>query len=117
MANRSETEGFQVAPAELEAILQGHKDIADACVIPAHDRQRETEVPRAYLVLKPGIPRDDSKAQEITAWLDSRVAEHKKLRGGIRFIDEIPKNASGKLLRRVLKDIAKAEDRAAGAKL
>ncbi|KAI0871444.1 hypothetical protein GGS24DRAFT_492227 [Hypoxylon argillaceum] len=109
--------GFQVAPAELEAILQGHKDIADACVIPAHDRQRETEVPRAYLVLKPGIPRDDSKAQEITAWLDSRVAEHKKLRGGIRFIDEIPKNASGKLLRRVLKDIAKAEDRAAGAKL
>ncbi|KAJ8119238.1 hypothetical protein ONZ43_g3771 [Nemania bipapillata] len=109
--------GFQVAPAELEGILQGHSDIADACVIPAHDRQRETEVPRAYLVLKPGVSRNDSKAQEITAWLDSRVAEHKKLRGGVRFIDEIPKNASGKLLRRVLKDMARAEDRAAGAKL
>ncbi|KAI1118812.1 hypothetical protein F5Y14DRAFT_397775 [Nemania sp. NC0429] len=109
--------GFQVAPAELEGILQGHSDIADACVIPAHDRQRETEVPRAYLVLKPGVPRDDAKAQEIIAWLSSRVAEHKKLRGGVRFIDEIPKNASGKLLRRVLKDQARAEDRAAGAKL
>ncbi|KAI1158956.1 hypothetical protein F5B18DRAFT_638978 [Nemania serpens] len=109
--------GFQVAPAELEGLLQGHNDIADACVIPAHDRQRETEVPRAYLVLKAGVPRDDAKAQEIIAWLSSRVAEHKKLRGGVRFIDEIPKNASGKLLRRVLKDQAKAEDRAAGAKL
>ncbi|KAI0100046.1 hypothetical protein GGR51DRAFT_533655 [Nemania sp. FL0031] len=109
--------GFQVAPAELEGILQGHSDIADACVIPAHDRQRETEVPRAYLVLKPGVPRDDAKAQEIVTWLDSRVAEHKKLRGGVRFIDEIPKNASGKLLRRVLKEQARAEDRAAGAKL
>jgi acyl-coenzyme A synthetase/AMP-(fatty) acid ligase len=69
------------------------------------------------LVLKPGVPRDDAKAQEIIAWMDSRVAQHKKLRGGVRFIDEIPKNASGKLLRRVLKDQAKAEDRASGAKL
>ncbi len=86
-------------------------------MIPAHDRQRETEVPRAYLVLKPGVPRDDSKAEEIIAWVGDRVAEHKKLRGGVRFIDEIPKNASGKLLRRVLKEQAKAEDRAAGAKL
>ncbi|KAI8632316.1 hypothetical protein F5Y19DRAFT_420605 [Xylariaceae sp. FL1651] len=109
--------GFQVAPAELEGVLQGHEDIADACVIPAHDRERETEVPRAYLVLKPGVPRDDAKAAEIIAWLDSRVAQHKKLRGGVRFIDEIPKNASGKLLRRILKEQAKAEDRAAGAKL
>ncbi|RYC60702.1 hypothetical protein CHU98_g5500 [Xylaria longipes] len=109
--------GFQVAPAELEGILQGHSDVADACVIPAHDRERETEVPRAYLVLKPGVPRDDAKAQEIITWLDGRVAEHKKLRGGVRFIDEIPKNASGKLLRRVLKEQARAEDRANGAKL
>ncbi|KAI0204000.1 hypothetical protein F4808DRAFT_416582 [Astrocystis sublimbata] len=109
--------GFQVAPAELEGVLQGHSDVADACVIPAHDRQRETEVPRAYLVLKPGVAGDETKAQEIVTWLDGRVADHKKLRGGVRFINEIPKNASGKLLRRVLKDQAKAEDRAMGAKL
>ncbi|KAI0505534.1 hypothetical protein F5B22DRAFT_517949 [Xylaria bambusicola] len=109
--------GFQVAPAELEGVLQRHDDIADACVIPAHDLQRETEVPRAYLVLKPGVARNEAKAEEIVAWLSSRVADHKRLRGGVRFIDEIPKNASGKLLRRVLKERAKAEDRAAGAKL
>ncbi|KAI2629024.1 hypothetical protein GGS21DRAFT_234878 [Xylaria nigripes] len=109
--------GFQVAPAELEGILQGHKDIADACVIPAYDRNRETEVPRAYVVLKPGVSGEDSIAEEIIQWLASRVTDHKKLRGGVRFIAEIPKNASGKILRRVLKDRAKAEDRAAGAKL
>ncbi|KAI0164891.1 hypothetical protein GGR57DRAFT_450903 [Xylariaceae sp. FL1272] len=109
--------GFQVAPAELEGLLLGHDEIADACVIPAHDKQRETEVPRAYIVMKPGLARDDAKAASIIEWLDSRVAQHKKLRGGVRFIDEIPKNASGKLLRRVLKEQAKAEDRAAGSKL
>ncbi|KAI1764737.1 acetyl-CoA synthetase-like protein [Hypoxylon sp. FL1150] len=110
--------GFQVAPAELEGILLGHDEIADACVIPAHDHQRETEVPRAYLVLKPDVPRTDEKAAEIVAWIDGKVAQHKRLRGGVRFIDEIPKNASGKLLRRVLKDIARKEDaRAEGPKL
>ncbi|KAI0141076.1 acetyl-CoA synthetase-like protein [Hypoxylon sp. NC0597] len=110
--------GFQVAPAELEGILLGNDEIADACVVPAHDRQRETEVPRAYLVLRPGVPRTDEKAAEIVAWIESKVAQHKRLRGGVRFVDEIPKNASGKLLRRVLKEQARKEDqRAEGAKL
>ncbi|KAI0841979.1 acetyl-CoA synthetase-like protein [Hypoxylon sp. FL0890] len=110
--------GFQVAPAELEGILLGSEEIADACVVPAHDRERETEVPRAYLVLRPGIPRTDEKAAEIIAWVETKVAQHKRLRGGVRFIDEIPKNASGKLLRRVLKEQARKEDqRAGGAKL
>ncbi|KAI1082752.1 acetyl-CoA synthetase-like protein [Whalleya microplaca] len=109
--------GFQVAPAELEGLLLGHEEIADACVIPAHDKERETEVPRAYVVLRPGTPRTEQKAAEIVAWLDAKVAQHKKLRGGIRFIDEVPKNASGKLLRRVLKDRARQEDRAEGPKL
>jgi 4-coumarate--CoA ligase len=101
----------------LEGLLLGHEEISDACVIPAHDKQRETEVPRAYIVLRPNVARSDEKATEIVQWLDTKVAQHKKLRGGVRFIDEIPKNASGKLLRRVLKDLAKQEDRAAGAKL
>lgn len=114
----TKTEGFQVPPAELEAKLLSNPQVNDACVIPAHDHERETEVPRAYIVLKPGVPKSDAKAAEIQAWLDSKVAEHKKLRGGVRFIDEIPKNASGKLLRRVLKDMAKKEDRKEnGAKL
>ncbi|CAJ2501679.1 Uu.00g045320.m01.CDS01 [Anthostomella pinea] len=110
--------GFQVAPAELEGLLLGHAEIADVCVIPAHDAQRETEVPRAYVVLKPEVARTDDKAAEIAAWLDGRVARHKRLRGGVRFVDEVPKNASGKLLRRVLKDAARKEDRVTeGAKL
>ncbi|KAI0013488.1 acetyl-CoA synthetase-like protein [Xylariaceae sp. FL0662B] len=117
--------GFQVAPAELEGLLLGHPEITDACVVPAHDPERETEVPRAYVVLRGGggMPRGDEKekekkAAEIASWLDAKVAQHKRLRGGVRFVDEIPKNASGKLLRRVLKDRARQEDhRAAGPKL
>lgn len=116
-ANTSLIEGFQVPPAELEGVLLGHTDIADACVIPIYDKERATEVPRAYVVLKPGNERTEEKGQEIIVWIASKVAPHKQLRGGVRFIDEIPKNASGKLLRRVLKDQAKLEDRATGSKL
>ncbi|KAK8042276.1 hypothetical protein PG993_006799 [Apiospora rasikravindrae] len=109
--------GFQVAPAELEGILLGHSEIADACVIPAFDRERSEEVPRAYLVMKEGVPRTDEKAKELIDWVASKVAPHKQLRGGIRFIDEVPKNPSGKILRRVLKEQAKKEDRAEGPRL
>lgn len=111
------TEGFQVPPAELEGVLLGHTDISDACVIPIYDQERATEVPRAYVVLTPGNERTEEKAKEIVDWIASKVAPHKQLRGGVRFIEEIPKNASGKLLRRVLKDQAKLEDRATGPKL
>ena len=108
-----------MAPAELEGILLGHSEVADACVVAAHDRGRETEVPRAYVVLKAGVARTEAKAAEVVAWLDARVAQHKRLRGGVRFVDEVPKNASGKLLRRVLRDRARREDKeeAAAAKL
>lgn len=111
------TEGFQVPPAELEGVLLGHTDIADACVIPVYDQDRATEVPRAYVVLTAGTDRTEEKAKEIVVWISSKVAPHKQLRGGVRFIDEIPKNASGKLLRRVLKDQAKQESRTDGPKL
>ncbi|KAF3056424.1 putative 4-coumarate-CoA ligase 1 [Daldinia childiae] len=110
--------GFQVAPAELESVLLGHDEVADACVVPAHDKVRETEVPRAYVVLRPNVPRDEAKAAELIVWVEGRVAQHKRLRGGVRFVDEVPKNASGKLLRRVLKEEARKEDqRAEGPKL
>ncbi|KAH6660162.1 hypothetical protein BKA67DRAFT_530278 [Truncatella angustata] len=109
--------GFQVPPAELEGVLLGHADITDACVIPVYDQERATEVPRAYIVVSAGIERTDEKAKEIVDWIASKVAPHKQLRGGVRFVDEVPKNASGKLLRRVLKEQAKQEDRAVGPKL
>lgn len=113
----STTEGFQVAPAELEGVLLGNSDVADVGVVAAFDKNRASEVPRAYIVLKAGVARDADKAKEIIAWVAAKVAPHKQLRGGVRFIDEVPKNASGKILRRILKEEVKKEERADGAKL
>jgi acyl-CoA synthetase (AMP-forming)/AMP-acid ligase II len=100
-------DGFQVAPAELEGALLAHPDIVDACVIGVWDAQRQTEVPRAYIVAKPGTAADDTLATAIVEWLARKLAPHKRLRGGVRFIDAVPKSAAGKILRRVLKDAAK----------
>ncbi|EFX02856.1 phenylacetyl-ligase [Grosmannia clavigera kw1407] len=94
---------FQVAPAELEGVLLGHDDILDVGVIGIEDRAQATEVPRAYVVLKPGHARSADKAAEIVAWPAGHTAPHKKLRGGVHFVDSIPKSASGKILRRVLR--------------
>ena len=76
-----------------------------------------TELPRAYVVPAAGATRGPALADAIAAWLAARVAPHKRLRGGVRFVDEIPKSASGKILRRVLRDQAKVEGRREGAKL
>jgi acyl-CoA synthetase (AMP-forming)/AMP-acid ligase II len=88
---------FQVAPAELEAVLLGHAAIADAAVIPSADEEAG-EVPKAFIVLKPGA---SAAADEIIAYVAERVAPHKKIRR-LEFIDQIPKSPSGKILRRVL---------------
>jgi len=79
--------GNQVAPAELEALLLDHEAIADVAVIGVtmgHD-----EHPRAYVVLKPGAKTTD---QEIMAWMNKLVTKTKRLTGGVRFVDVIPKN-------------------------
>lgn len=102
--------GFQVAPAELEGLIIGHHDVADACVLGVYDPSQATELPHAYVVLKPGVARSGDNAKEIAAWLGTKVAPHKRLRGGVHFIDEVPKSPSGKILRRVLRDkIAQGE--------
>lgn len=101
--------GFQVAPAELEGLLVDHPDINDAAVIGVYDESQHTELPRAYVVLKAGVSRTEAKAKEIVDWLAGKIAGHKRLRGGLRFVDEIPKSASGKILRRVFKEQAKKE--------
>ncbi|KAL7947308.1 hypothetical protein V8C42DRAFT_282924 [Trichoderma barbatum] len=102
--------GFQVPPAELEAKLIGRDDIADVCVIGVWDKEQHTEIPRAYVVLKPGIEGTEAKAKEITEWLNAKVAPAKKLRGGVRFINEVPKSQAGKILRRLLRDQVKKEE-------
>jgi 4-coumarate--CoA ligase len=101
--------GFQVPPAELEGILVSHPNVADAAVIGLYDKDQATEIPRAYIVLKDGLGKTEAEAKEIADWLSTKVAHHKKLRGGVRFVDEIPKSVSGKILRRLLKVKAQEE--------
>jgi acyl-CoA synthetase (AMP-forming)/AMP-acid ligase II len=100
--------GMQVAPAELEALLLTHPAVLDAAVIRKMDEEAG-EVPKAYVVLKPDEPSRAIKADAIMAWVAERVAPHKRIRS-IEFTDQIPKSASGKILRRVLVDREKAED-------
>ena len=95
--------GFQVAPAELEGLLASHPKIADVAVIGVYRGEIASEVPLAYVVPSQGAERGPALQREIVEWLAGRVAQHKRLRGGVRFCDEIPKSASGKILRRLLR--------------
>ena len=108
--------GFQVAPAELEGKLMDHPDIEDVAVIGVEDREQHTEVPRAYVVSSKGKDAGEREAKEIIEWLGGKVASHKRLRGGVRFIDEVPKSAAGKILRRILKERAGKEEAENGGK-
>jgi acyl-CoA synthetase (AMP-forming)/AMP-acid ligase II len=91
--------GLQVAPAELEALLLKHPKIADAAVV-GIPSEEAGEFPKAYVVLKPNTI---SSPQEITDHVKIHASPHKWLRGGVEFIDAIPKSASGKILRRLLR--------------
>ena len=102
--------GFQVPPAELEGLLISHPRINDVAVIGIYNKDQATEVPRAYVVPAPGIEGGKKTEKDITDWLAAKVASHKRLRGGVRFVDEIPKSASGKILRRMLKVKAQEEE-------
>jgi len=92
--------GFQVAPAELEALLIAHPHILDAAVIGIENKEQATEVPLAFVVKNPG---QNLTEQDVMDYVASKVAVHKKLRGGVRFIEVIPKSAAGKILRKDLR--------------
>jgi len=87
--------GFQIAPAELEAVMLAHPGVVDAAVIPLPDAEAG-EVPKAFVVL-----RDDTTPDQIMGHVAERVAPYKKLRA-VEVTDQIPKSPSGKILRRVL---------------
>jgi acyl-CoA synthetase (AMP-forming)/AMP-acid ligase II len=89
--------GYAVAPAELEALLLTHPAIADAAVIPVPDEEAG-EVPKAFVVASGLIT-----PEEVTRFVAERVAPYKKVRA-VEIVEEIPKAASGKILRRVLID-------------
>ncbi|EXJ64853.1 hypothetical protein A1O7_01192 [Cladophialophora yegresii CBS 114405] len=104
--------GFQVAPAQLEGLLLAHPAVDDVAVIGVYSREKATELPRAYVVAAKGYTAGSELEGEISGWLEKKVAPHKKLRGGIRFVDAIPKSSAGKVLRRALSEQAKKEESA-----
>jgi acyl-CoA synthetase (AMP-forming)/AMP-acid ligase II len=87
--------GYQVAPAELEALLAAHPGVADAAVVGRPD-ERRGEVPVAFVV-----PRGELGAGDLLAWVAERVSPYKRIRA-VRFADSIPRTPSGKVLRRLL---------------
>ncbi|KIX08219.1 uncharacterized protein Z518_02875 [Rhinocladiella mackenziei CBS 650.93] len=98
--------GLQVAPAELEAVLLDHQDVVDAAVvgIVLHGE----ELPRGYVVLQERA-KGRIREEDIQDFVAGRVAKHKRLAGGVKFIDEVPKLASGKIVRKLMKEWAKRD--------
>ena len=91
--------GYQVAPAELEAVLLSSPDVADAAVIGVYD-ERGDEVPKAFVVRAPGSAASED---DVLAFVAAHTAPYKRVRR-VEFIDAVPKSASGKILRRELRD-------------
>ncbi|EPS98680.1 hypothetical protein FOMPIDRAFT_1024545 [Fomitopsis schrenkii] len=106
--------GFQVAPAELEGHLLGHADVTDVCVVGLPD-EYSGEVPLAFVVpttaaverMKRDPGEEARTKQSIMRHVFDAKVNYKQLAGGVEFVDAIPKNPSGKLLRRFLRDRAK----------
>lgn len=94
--------GYQVAPAELEALLLTHPRIGDAAVIGVLDEEGK-EVPKAFVVRGAGPEAAQLSGEQIMAFVAQKVAPYKKVRR-VEFIDVVPKSASGKILRRELRD-------------
>ncbi|XP_062537201.1 uncharacterized protein LOC134205691 [Armigeres subalbatus] len=92
--------GFQVAPAEVEDVLLGHPGIKDAAVVGIPD-EASGELPTAFVVLQDGARLSAVEVQRLVA---SKLSPQKHLRGGVYFVQEIPKTGSGKILRRELRD-------------
>jgi len=104
--------GFQVAPAEIEHVILSHPGVADAAVVGILD-EYAGELPLAYVVLKTDSNLTES---EIKKFVADRLVNYKRLEGGVKFIDAIPKNPSGKILRRILRDKARSEQKSGGYK-
>lgn len=92
--------GFQVPPAELEEILRGHPKVADAAVI-GQPHSKHGEVPHGFIVKKEGV---DVTENELKDYVAQKVAAYKHLEGGVTFLKQIPKNTTGKIMRRQLKE-------------
>lgn len=125
--------GWQVAPAELEGVLLAHPRVADAAVVGVPGGSRGGEVPVAMVVLRTraeaeegaegeadeGRPRaavqdegeEEEQKKELMRWVGERVARYKTL-AGVRWVERIPRNAAGKVLRGVLREKVRKESEA-----
>jgi len=111
--------GNQVAPAELEAHILTHPSVADCAVIPVPD-DAAGEVPKAFVVKSPSVGLEENDrmvARQIAKHVEDHKTRYKWLKGGVEFVDVIPKSPSGKILRRLLRDKEREARRAKGAKL
>ncbi|KIW79463.1 hypothetical protein Z517_06075 [Fonsecaea pedrosoi CBS 271.37] len=100
--------GFQVAPAEIEAVILTHPLVADVGVIGQRESVEE-EKPRAYVVRQPNVGPTDLTEEDVQKYVRERLARYKSLTGGVRFIDQVPRMANGKILKRVLREMAELE--------
>lgn len=102
--------GHQVAPAELEALLLTHPSIQDAAVIGVLINSEEHPV--AYVVPQPGHQID---TDEIVEFIKQRASRFKWITGGVIILGAIPRNASGKILRRILREMGAEKEKSAAA--
>jgi len=101
----TDSKGVQVAPTELEALLLLHSAVAEAAVVAVAD-DVSGELPKAFIVRKAGdasAQDEESVRESIDSYVQERVPQHQWLRGGIEFLDVIPKGGNGKPLRRLLR--------------
>ena len=94
----------QVSPTELEQLLITHPLVADAAIIGVDAKHPEDgQVPRAYIIKRQDdTTKSATLIDELQSWISERVSNPKRLRGGIRFVDSLPRNALGKIQRHVL---------------
>ena len=101
--------GIGVAPAELEDLLLGHPKVEDCAVLGLKD-DYSGELPKAFVVLKSGTEKGEGVRKELQEYVKQRKERNKWITGGVDFVDVIPKSASGKILRRMLRDGAQGAD-------
>ncbi|XP_014291593.1 uncharacterized protein [Halyomorpha halys] len=94
--------GQQIAPAELENILQRHPGVLESCVVGKTCIEQGGDLPAAFIIKRPGW---NLTEEELHSYISENVIDEKKLRGGIFFVDSIPKNPVGKVLRYELKKL------------
>ena len=99
--------GYRIGPGEIEDCLTGHPDVALAAVVGKPDPLR-TEIVKAYVVLKEGVERREGLAGEISLWVRERLSAHEYPRE-VEFVDSMPLTTTGKVIRRIFRDRAKAE--------